>query len=159
MRCDHSFTHGASHATQKSSLLCRSTSPHFAVNDDGIRIELGPSWPRDVQRSSRRCIQVKRITGDWQMEIKSKPAFDIAIQTITFQPGGQSGWHSHHGTWQLSFGYVLHVVCRICIYQQISRVDSRFRRPCGYNHTDSLLARFDAMHGAVKLDTTGCYTP
>jgi hypothetical protein len=41
--------------------------------------------------------KVKRITGDWQMEIKSKPAFDIAIQTITFQPGGQSGWHSHPG--------------------------------------------------------------
>jgi hypothetical protein len=31
------------------------------------------------------------------MEIKSTPAFDIAIQTITFQPGGQSGWHSHPG--------------------------------------------------------------
>ena len=41
--------------------------------------------------------KVKRITGDWQMEIKSKPAFDIAVQTITFQPGGQSGWHSHPG--------------------------------------------------------------
>jgi hypothetical protein len=41
--------------------------------------------------------KVKRVTGDWQMEIKAKPAFDIAVQTITFQPGGQSGWHSHPG--------------------------------------------------------------
>ena len=40
---------------------------------------------------------VKRITGDWHMEIKSKPAFDIAVQSIVFQPGGQSGWHSHPG--------------------------------------------------------------
>jgi cupin domain len=40
---------------------------------------------------------VKRITDDWHMEIKSKPAFDIAVQTITFDPGGQSGWHSHPG--------------------------------------------------------------
>jgi hypothetical protein len=41
--------------------------------------------------------KVKRITGDWHMEVKSKPAFDLAVQTITFQPGGQSGWHSHPG--------------------------------------------------------------
>ena len=34
---------------------------------------------------------------DWQVQIKAKPAFDIAVQTITFQPGGQSGWHSHPG--------------------------------------------------------------
>jgi len=40
---------------------------------------------------------VKRITGDWQMQIKGKPAFDIAVQTIVFQPGGQSGWHTHPG--------------------------------------------------------------
>ena len=41
--------------------------------------------------------KVKRITGDWQMELKAKPSFDLAIQTITFQAGGQSGWHSHPG--------------------------------------------------------------
>lgn len=40
---------------------------------------------------------VKRITGDWQIQIKSKPAFDIATQSIVFQPGSQSGWHSHPG--------------------------------------------------------------
>ena len=41
--------------------------------------------------------KVKRITGDWQVEIKGKPAVDIAVQNIVFQPGGQSGWHSHPG--------------------------------------------------------------
>jgi hypothetical protein len=40
---------------------------------------------------------IKRITGDWHMEIKAKPAFDIAVQTINFDAGGQSGWHSHPG--------------------------------------------------------------
>ncbi len=40
---------------------------------------------------------VKRITGDWDVEITSKPALDIAVQSIVFQPGGQSGWHSHPG--------------------------------------------------------------
>jgi hypothetical protein len=46
---------------------------------------------------SDQVLKVKRITGDWHMEIKSKPGFDLAVQTITFQPGGNSGWHSHPG--------------------------------------------------------------
>ena len=41
--------------------------------------------------------KVKRMTGDWHLEIKAKPAFDLAVQTILFQPGGNSGWHSHPG--------------------------------------------------------------
>lgn len=41
--------------------------------------------------------KVKRITGDWQVEVKAKPALDLAVQSIVFQPGGQSGWHSHPG--------------------------------------------------------------
>ena len=41
--------------------------------------------------------KVKRITGDWHVEVKAKPAFDLAVQRIVFQPGGQSGWHTHPG--------------------------------------------------------------
>lgn len=41
--------------------------------------------------------KVKRMTGDWQVEVKAKPATDIAVQSIVFQPGAQSGWHSHPG--------------------------------------------------------------
>lgn len=41
--------------------------------------------------------KVKRITGDWHVEIKAKPAFDLAVQSIVFQPGSHSGWHSHPG--------------------------------------------------------------
>jgi hypothetical protein len=35
--------------------------------------------------------------GDWDLKLKAKPGLDVAVQTITFQPGGQSGWHSHPG--------------------------------------------------------------
>ena len=42
-------------------------------------------------------LKVKRITDDWHVEIKSKPALDIAVQSIVFQPGTHSGWHSHPG--------------------------------------------------------------
>ena len=34
---------------------------------------------------------VKRITGDWRFDLEAKPAFDLAVQDIMFQPRGQSG--------------------------------------------------------------------
>jgi hypothetical protein len=33
----------------------------------------------------------------WETEVQAKPNLDIAIQSITFAPGAQSGWHSHPG--------------------------------------------------------------
>jgi hypothetical protein len=42
-------------------------------------------------------LDVKRITDDWHIQIKSKPAFDIAVQDITFPNGSSSGWHTHPG--------------------------------------------------------------
>ena len=46
---------------------------------------------------NNQTFDVKRISGDWHMQIKAKPAFDIAVQSIVFQPGGNSGWHQHPG--------------------------------------------------------------
>lgn len=43
------------------------------------------------------AFKVKRGLGDWEVEVEAKPALDIAVQRIVFQPGGQSGWHSHPG--------------------------------------------------------------
>lgn len=40
---------------------------------------------------------VKRIEDDWHFDLKAKPAVDIAVQTIDFPAGTQSGWHSHPG--------------------------------------------------------------
>jgi mannose-6-phosphate isomerase-like protein (cupin superfamily) len=34
---------------------------------------------------------------DWKVSVKARPALDVAVQSIVFQPGGQSGWHSHPG--------------------------------------------------------------
>ena len=46
---------------------------------------------------ANQTFDVKRMTGDWHIQIKAKPAFDIAVQNIVFQPGGSSGWHRHPG--------------------------------------------------------------
>jgi quercetin dioxygenase-like cupin family protein len=43
-------------------------------------------------------IYVRRVGEDnWKVSVKAKPALDVAVQSIVFQPGGQSGWHSHPG--------------------------------------------------------------
>lgn len=42
-------------------------------------------------------LKVKRITGDWHVEVKAHPELDLAVQQIVFAAGGQSGWHSHPG--------------------------------------------------------------
>jgi quercetin dioxygenase-like cupin family protein len=43
-------------------------------------------------------ISVRRVGDDkWKVDIKAKPALDVAVQSIVFQPGAQSGWHSHPG--------------------------------------------------------------
>jgi quercetin dioxygenase-like cupin family protein len=33
----------------------------------------------------------------WKVRAEADPALDIATQMITFDPGGQSGWHTHPG--------------------------------------------------------------
>ncbi len=33
----------------------------------------------------------------WPLEIVARQGLNVATQTITFQPGGQSGWHTHPG--------------------------------------------------------------
>lgn len=42
-------------------------------------------------------LNVKRISGDWHVQVKAHRELDIAVQQIVFQPGGFSGWHRHPG--------------------------------------------------------------
>lgn len=43
------------------------------------------------------AFKVERETGTWEIEVKAKSSTDVAVQSITFQPGSQSGWHRHPG--------------------------------------------------------------
>ncbi|HZB36035.1 MAG TPA: cupin domain-containing protein [Gaiellaceae bacterium] len=38
-----------------------------------------------------------KVEIDGLVELKTKSAMDVADQTITIQPGGHTGWHSHPG--------------------------------------------------------------
>ncbi|MEO8575918.1 MAG: hypothetical protein ABI556_04420, partial [Gemmatimonadales bacterium] len=70
------------------------SEPVYTLGSGSSSVLLGRA---NFSEPSNPNFKVKRITGDWQMELKAKPSFDLAVQTITFQPGGQSGWHSHPG--------------------------------------------------------------
>ena len=45
------------------------------------------------------AFKVKRLApaSDWEVEVEASPALDVAVQMITFQAGGHSGWHRHPG--------------------------------------------------------------
>jgi quercetin dioxygenase-like cupin family protein len=41
--------------------------------------------------------KVKRKTGSWEMDIQAKDPTEVTVATLTIQPGGHTGWHSHPG--------------------------------------------------------------
>ena len=75
-------------------VAAQSAHPDFTMGSGSTSTLLGRATFSDPNDQN---FHVKRITGDWHMEIKAKPAFDIAVQSILFRPGSQSGWHSHPG--------------------------------------------------------------
>ena len=43
-------------------------------------------------------LQVQREQPpNWGVVVQARPALDVAVQTITFPPNANSGWHSHPG--------------------------------------------------------------
>lgn len=87
--CSNSGTTVSPHSTDPSAV-----SPSFTLSSGSTSKLLGRATFSDPNDQN---FDVKRISGDWHMQIKGKPAFDIAIQTIDFAPGAQSGWHRHPG--------------------------------------------------------------
>jgi quercetin dioxygenase-like cupin family protein len=68
------------------------TTPHFTMGSGSASTLLGRA-----RFSEGQNFKVKRITGDWHVEVKAHRELDLAVQQIVFQPGGHSGWHSHPG--------------------------------------------------------------
>ena len=68
--------------------------PDHTMGSGSLSLLLGRSTFSDPKDQNFKIV---RDTGDWRVEIKANPAFDIAAQSILFQPGGQSGWHRHPG--------------------------------------------------------------
>ncbi len=69
-------------------------TPSYTLGSGSASTLLGRATFSDP---ANQTFDLKRITDDWHIQIKAKPAFDIAVQSIVFQPGGNSGWHRHPG--------------------------------------------------------------
>ena len=69
-------------------------TPQSTASSGTISTPLGRATFADPQGET---FKVKRITGDWHVEVKAKPGFDLAVQEIDFAPGSWSGWHTHPG--------------------------------------------------------------
>ncbi len=79
---------------QGPSLATGTPKPQLTASSGAQSTLLGRAGFGDP---NAEAFKVKRITGNWQIEVKAKPTFDLAVQRIVFQPGGQSGWHTHPG--------------------------------------------------------------
>ena len=41
--------------------------------------------------------KAKRKTGSWEIDIHAEDPADVVVATLTIQPGGNTGWHTHPG--------------------------------------------------------------
>ena len=75
-----------------STLVGRATFKSFRVERKQLPAKQSATglWAGEADRARRR-------RPIWEVEVEARPGLDVATQTITFQPGGHSGWHSHPG--------------------------------------------------------------
>jgi quercetin dioxygenase-like cupin family protein len=65
------------------------STPRFTMGSGVTRTDLG--------QATFNIDKVKRIAGNWHVELKAKPGLDIAIRTFSYPPGSFTGWHRHPG--------------------------------------------------------------
>jgi quercetin dioxygenase-like cupin family protein len=68
--------------------------PELTPSSGGTPTQLGRATFADP---SKKSLTIRRSEKDFQIEISAKPAFDLAVQDVVFEPGGQSGWRSETG--------------------------------------------------------------
>lgn len=73
------------------------TGPSMSVQGAPVSTStlLGRSTFQPDSKSGK--IDMQRKTGDWSIDIKARPATDVAVQRIVFPVGASSGWHMHPG--------------------------------------------------------------
>jgi mannose-6-phosphate isomerase-like protein (cupin superfamily) len=86
------LVYATSNSGSTSTLLGRATFKSFKV--ERKQLPVSDLWGG---RSEGEADRNRRRRPVWEVEAEARPALDIATQTITFQPGGHSGWHSHPG--------------------------------------------------------------
>jgi quercetin dioxygenase-like cupin family protein len=78
----------------------RSVSPQSEVSEGGTPRYTAASGASSVllgRSFISEGFKVKRRTGTWEMDIQAKDPIDVVVATLTIEPGGHMGWHSHPG--------------------------------------------------------------
>jgi Cupin domain len=82
-----------------SSVLVGPPTTYGPIKIDGQQrgdcTGVGPRSPGDLAAVGTK-INTDNSEG-WDVKIMAKDGLSVATQTITFQPGAQSGWHTHPG--------------------------------------------------------------
>jgi hypothetical protein len=73
------------------------TSPALDVTGAAVSSTSTPLGRATFTDPKDPMLMVKRVTGDFHVEVKAHPALDVAMQSISFPAGAQSTWHKHPG--------------------------------------------------------------
>jgi len=123
--------------------------PMFTMSSGTGSSLLGKSTFTDPDNPN---FDVKRIGDGWQMQIKAKPAFEMAVQRIKFNSGGQSGWHRHPGP-----VFIQVVYGQMTFYQADDPTCSPIVRSAGEGYLDlgehAHIARNQTADSAINVVT------
>jgi quercetin dioxygenase-like cupin family protein len=53
--------------------------------------------PNPLGQATFNFGKIKRETGNWEVELETKPAMDIAVRMFSYAAHSTTGWHSHPG--------------------------------------------------------------
>ena len=76
--------------TEAPATPARPTDAHMTTGFGSTRTYLGQGTYPDFGK-------VKRITGDWHVEVKAHGGLEVLVQTFAYAPGAITGWHKHPG--------------------------------------------------------------
>lgn len=64
--------------------------PQFTPGGGGIGRE-------DLGQATFDIDKVKRVFGDWEVELEAKDGLEVAVRRFTYPAGSHTGWHQHPG--------------------------------------------------------------
>lgn len=113
----------------------RTVAPHERTRTPGApRFTLGAGSQSTLlgRATIADPFRVTRTTGAWEMDVGANGPVDVAVQSITFQPGGHSGWHRHPGP-----VFIQVVSGRISFYESDDPTCTPIIRTAGQGYLDT----------------------
>ena len=77
-----------------------SDQPAAPPHSDQLTPEFTPSsgvTPNPLGQATFYIDKIKRETGNWEFELETKPAMDIAVRMFSYAVNASTGWHRHPG--------------------------------------------------------------